>query len=79
MSKTKFTNQFITEQKQIMDSFEAALCNYSVPGKENKAQCWIDFEKGRITAVQNYADALDEIIRLQTLICDLKRGQQWPH
>lgn len=71
MSKTIFTDQFISEQKQIMDKFEAALCNYCIPGKENKEQCFIDFDKGRITAAQNYADALDEIKRLKARITEL--------
>ena len=71
MSKTKFTDQFISEQKQIMDRFEAGLCNHNIPGKENKKQCFIDFDKGRITAAQNYADALDEIKRLNARITEL--------
>ena len=72
MSKTIFTDQFISEQKQIMDKFEAALCNYCIPGKENKEQCFIDFDKGRITAAQNYADALDEIKRLKARTAELE-------
>ena len=55
-----------------MDKFEAALCNYCIPGKENKEQCFIDFDKGRITAAQNYADALDEIKRLKARIAELE-------
>jgi len=65
MINPKFNTQFIMEQKEIMEKFEAALCNHSIPGKENEKQCLDDFQTGQIAAAQNYRDALDEIIILR--------------
>jgi len=66
MINSKFNMQFIMEQKEIMEKFEAALCNHSIPGKENEKQCLDDFQTGQIAAAQNYRDALDEIVVLQS-------------
>lgn len=65
MINPKFNMQFIMEQKEIMEKFEAALCNHSIPGKENEKQCSDDFATGQDAATQNYRDALDEIIILR--------------
>lgn len=65
MINPKFNTRFIIEQKEIMEKFEAALCNHSIPGKENEKQCLDDFQTGQIAAAQNYRDALDEIIILR--------------
>lgn len=71
---SKFTKEFIAEQRKIMDDYEAALCNYHNPGAENKRKCESDFARGRIIATQNYAEALDEIERRGAWIECLQRS-----
>jgi len=66
MNNPKFNTRFIIEQKEIMEKFEAALCNHSIPDKENEKQCSDDFQTGQVAATQNYRDALDEIVVLQS-------------
>ena len=62
----KFTIDFLYSQMKIMDKYEEALCNHSIPDKKTKEQCWDDFKAGQVAATQNYVEALYEIQHLQS-------------
>ena len=61
----KFTIDFLYSQIKIMDKYEEALCNHSIPDKKTKEQCWEDFKAGQAAATQNYPDALRKILLLE--------------
>ena len=61
----KFTEDFIKEQLNVMEKYEEALCNYSIPDKKTKEQCWYDFKAGQLAAIKNYPDALRKISSLE--------------
>jgi len=66
----KFTIDFLYSQIKIMDKYEEALCNYSIPDKKTKEQCWDDFKAGQRAATQNYEEALYEIRDLQNRLAN---------
>ena len=68
----KFTIDFLYSQIKIMDKYEEALCNHSIPDNKTKEQCWEDFKAGQAAATQNYADALYEIQDLRKRIAELE-------
>lgn len=70
----KFTIDFLYSQIKIMDKYEEALCNHSIPDKKTKEQCWEDFKAGQLAATQNYADALYEIQDLQNGLANCQRA-----
>lgn len=71
MTGRKFIGRFLAEQKEIMDKFESALCNYHIPDKNIRKQCLIDFKAGELAAAQNYTAALTEIENLSKTIDEL--------
>ena len=66
----KFTTDFLYSQIKIMDKYEEALCNHSIPDKKTKEQCWYDFKAGQLAATQNYEEALYEIRDLQNRLAN---------